>query len=78
MSDRLFNKFKPVDPRGKQFITAEGKIDVELLHRVFMGILADAEKCNRDVDLAGRRFRTFTTELGKTTFLNLRKITPIK
>lgn len=71
-------KVKSVDPRLLNFITLDGKIDIENLKRVFDGIIFDAEKCNRGVVLAGRRFRNTTTELGKNTFLELRKITPKK
>ncbi len=71
-------KIKSVDPRLLNFVTLEGKIDIENLKRVFDGILFDAEKCNKGVVLAGRRFRNSTVELGKNTFPELRKITPKK
>jgi len=72
------DKIKSVDPRLLNFVTIDGKIDIENLKKVFDGLLFDAEKCNKGVVLAGRRFRNTTVELGKNTFSVLRKVTPRK
>ena len=59
------------------FVTPEGKIDVETLKSVFDTIVADAEKSNANNGAAGTRFRINTVALSKE-FTALRKLAPVK
>jgi uncharacterized Zn finger protein len=72
MSDK-----KITNPRDEEFVV-DGKIDVEKLQSVLEGIVKDAAKANKGNKAAGRRFRLATIELGKVSFLAMRKVTPVK
>ena len=57
------------------FVTNDGKIDIDSLSSAFTSILNDAEKANNGKLAAARRFRTNTVKLSKE-FLLMRNVTP--
>ena len=79
MSKIKADKISLVSKEGEEydFITEEGKINIETLQKAFDCIIEDAVKCNKNNGASGRRFRCNTQALGKI-FLNLRKVTPDK
>lgn len=57
------------------FFDKEGKFNIELLSSTLEKLVKDAEKCNKGVKAAGRRFRLKTVELEKA-FKKMRKLSP--
>ena len=69
---------KEYNPRLGTFRVNNKTIDLEKLESILKDVLKDAGKANKGNKAAGRRFRLNTIALGKQSFLEMRKLTPVK
>jgi hypothetical protein len=69
---------KACNSRLGTFKVDEKTINLEKLEYTLAEVAKDAVKANKGNKAAGRRFRLNTIALGKESFLEMRKLTPVK